>query len=153
MIQTLNYIAGLTDGEGSIVISKRNIKDKNNKIIRKSYEIRFTLAMNDKHGLLKVQEIFGGNINIGHKKINKQTGDEYCPAYVLSYSSREKVKLILETLLPYLQVKKEQAINALGFLEFIESNKYSKKFMKNGLLNNYYIKAKTLKQKNWLINK
>lgn len=153
MIQTLNYIAGLTDGEGSIVISKRNIKNEKNKIVRKNYEITLSIAMNDKQGLLKVQEIFGGNINIGSKKINKQTGNEYCPAYVLRYASKEKVKLILETILPYLQVKKEQAVNAIDCINFIDNSQNLSKFRKNSILNNYYVRAKSLKQKNWFINK
>jgi hypothetical protein len=147
--EKLIYCAGLTDGEGSLILSKTV---KNNK---KSYRPSIKISMNDIHGLLVFQSLFGGNINIGTKKVNSLTRKEYSPAYVLSYASESKVKQILEELYPYLQVKKEQSEIVHLFVlykEAIRENKISK-FSGAGILNNLYIKCKKLKSKNWIIKK
>ena len=141
------YCAGLIDGEGSLFIQKQI---KNN---RRSYRATVKIAMNDIQGLLIFQSLYGGNINIGTKKIDLKTKKVYSPAYVLSYGSEEKVRRIILDLHHYLQVKQEQALLINSFLLYkmvIRENKISK-FTGAGIMNNLYIKCKKLKSKNWII--
>lgn len=143
------YCAGLVDGEGSLFLTK-NVKNN-----RKNFRATIKVSMNDIHGLLIFQSLYGGNINIGTKKINLETKKVYSPAYVLSYGAESKVKQIIEDLYPYLQVKKEQASLVHLFLLHkvgIRENKISK-FVGGGIMNNLYIKCKKLKSKNWIIKK
>ncbi len=142
-----SYISGILDGEGSFYIQKSIRKNK-----KLEYRATIKIGINDKIGLKILQEIFGGIIHIGTAKINKETGESYSPPWVLSYSSTDKVKEIIEKLLPYLQIKKDQGELLLEFIEFKKQSAGLSRFRRNGILNNYYIKCKKLKQKNWIIN-
>ena len=146
--EKLSYISGVFDGEGSLFLSKR-VKNK-----RKSWTANISVSMNDIHSLEIIKEVFGGNIRIGHKKIKDiQTKETYCPAYVISYGAEDKVKEIILLLLPYLQVKKEQAVLLLEFLRYKHWKRNGRitPFSAAAQLNNLYIKCKKLKSKNWII--
>lgn len=147
--EKLIYISGLFDGESSFFISK---SIKNNK---KQYRARISIGINDEIGLIPVKEVFGGKIRIGNIKINTETGAEYSPAYVLSYSAESKVREICEKLMPFLRIKKEQAKLLLEFLNYKDFNRKNKlsSFLLAGKFNNLYIKCKKLKSKNWIIKK
>lgn len=155
--EKLAYCAALIDGEGSLVLTKRAANGKSR---HKRFDVEVKIAMNDNHGLLIFHEMFGGKISVGSKKINLKTGEEYCPAYVLRYSRIEKVRLICKSLMPYLQVKKEQAENILDFCDLKAAWNVQKalntgsldKFSYHGLMNNLFVRNKKLKQKNWIFD-
>jgi len=151
--EKLAYCASVIDCEGSTYISKSLKKNK-----KYAWRAGIGISMNDRHSLELFQSIFGGNIRIGHKKIDVNTKKEYVPAYVLSFTSAADVSNILISLLPYLQVKIEQANLLLNFLakkeeyRLIHKNlhKGAKKKSYGGIFNNFYIKCKSLKKKNWI---
>lgn len=147
--EKLCYIAGVCDGESSLYISKTKKNNKN------QYRACISIAMNDVFSLRVIQDMWGGNINVGTKKVDLETKKVYSPAYVLSYGSESKVKQIIKDLYPYLQVKKEQAQLIYMFLLHKEDVRIGKvsKFVGGGIMNNLYIKCKKLKSKNWIIKK
>jgi hypothetical protein len=147
--EKLSYISGILDGEGYFGLSKSSRKNKT------EYRARIAIGINDKIGLIPIQEVFGGKIRVGTIKINHATKQEYSPAYILSFSSESKVREICESLLPYLRIKKEQAKVLLEFLQYkgFKRNNEVSPFFVAGKFNNLYIKCKKLKSKNWIIKK
>ena len=148
----LNYISGILDGEGSLVISKS--RNKKTKIMQ--YKPSIAISMNDKQGIEFIQNIFGGNIRIGKRKIHVETGDAYSPAIIIEYAAEEKIQEILTSVLPYIKVKKEQAMTLLDFINIKQVYRNCgkefniSKFDINGQYNNYYRRMKSLKSKNWI---
>ncbi len=153
LTEELAYCASVIDCEGSLYISKSRRKNK-----RYAYRGILSIAMNDKHGLELFQKVFGGKIRIGHKKINLETEKEYVPAYVLSFGAEGHVRTILKTLLPFFQVKVEQAELLIRFLDKQEEarlinkniHKGARRKPYGGIFNNFYIRCKNLKKKNWI---
>lgn len=140
-----NYMAGIADGESSMYVSRHV---KNNK---KEYRCHFAVAMNDRHSLEVFQKYYGGNIRVGHKRLSLDSkNQEYARAYVLSYSSIGKVKEIIWDLLPYLRVKKEQALVILDFISLKENEHDFNPLFVGGQKHNFYKKLKALKKKNWV---
>lgn len=139
----LSYCAGIVDGEGSIYLGKSKSK------IRPGLSI----SMNDKHSLELFKELFGGKIRIGNKRIKLDSkNNTYARAYIISFGSYSKIKEILTYLLPFLRVKKEQALTMLDFIELNENKKGLTPLFVGGQKNNYYKKLKALKKKNWNYN-
>ena len=101
------YLAGLLDGEGCIMISKT--KRKGNK----NYEFWLRVFVSNSHlqGLQEVQKCFGGLIN-EVKPDSKRFSQNRCWRVWWNGKSGET---LLQLLLPYLVIKKEQAIVALEF--------------------------------------
>lgn len=146
-LQKLAYCAGLLDGEGSIYLSKSS-KSKS-----KQYKPGLSISMNDVAGLKVFQSIFGGNIRVGNKRIKLNSKkEEFARAYILSYGAKNDIKKILESLLEFLHVKQEQAITMLDYIYYLDifADLKTDKFRANGIKNNYYIKLKTQKSKNWI---
>lgn len=104
------YLAGLLDGEGSIIvykqIAKRGVGKRN-----RSFQ-GFTLGCNVRiHNtnldlLNNINQIFLGKLYCSSKK-NK--------TYVWQINDKEKIVFFLQELLPYLIVKKDRAIKAIEF--------------------------------------
>lgn len=147
--EKLSYISGILDGEGYFGLSKSSRKNKT------EYRARIAIGINDKTGLIPIQEVFGGKIRVGTVKVNHTTKQEYSPAYILSFASESKVREICEALLPYLRIKKEQAKVLIDFLDYkdFKRKKQVSSFLVGGKFNNLYIKCKKLKSKNWIIKK
>jgi len=100
----LAYAAGIIDGEGSITISRIKRPETRGGYI---YLMEVKVGMTDTivpHWLL---DKFGGNLRLYIKSQGK-------PQFVWTVSSK-KAKSVLETLLPYLKLKNEQAQTAIGF--------------------------------------
>ena len=98
------YIAGLIDGEGYIGIKKGTIrKDCTNP----SYHARIQIRMVDEPAIKFVSDMVGGNYY--KEKPNAQNGR---PLYCYQASDKAAAA-ILETILPYLKVKKQSAETVL----------------------------------------
>lgn len=153
--EDLAYMAGILDGEGSLFISKTK-KDKDD--VRVRYQAGIKIGMNDSAALLVFQKYFGGNINIGSKKVKVADGSEYTRAYILQYSSESKIIEILSLLTPFLKVKKEQSEILTSFIISKKLFNMSLSLMGNksakglyyGRLNNFYLKSRAAKKRNWL---
>lgn len=104
------YLAGFFDGEGCILIYKNYFKYKNY-LPRPSYLVSIELVQKfDVRPLRLFQKTFGGILRVKtHKNVSIHS--------VLSLYSKDEVKKCLETLLPFLVIKKIQARLALKFFE------------------------------------
>lgn len=141
-----SYVGCLIDSEGSVTISKHRRKDSG----KLEYKGRLTIGMNDPHAIKFMQKLFGGKVRIGKKKIHALTGEEYAPAYIIEYSSFDKLLFILTNVKPYSKVKAEQIQTLCDFLFEKAALDGAPKFRKNGIFNNYYVRLKSLKHKYWV---
>ena len=106
------YIAGVFDGEGSILIGK--YPNKGNREL--GYRGYMHIVNTYVPLLEQIQSVYGGKI-----AFQKQHGVMTRPCYSLTFSTNE-IRHVLPKLLPYLLVKKEQAEVLLAFLERQASN-------------------------------
>jgi hypothetical protein len=95
------YVAGLVDGEASFCITK-HVSPRKGRWLQPCLDI----SNNDENCLEYLREMYGGTINT----INNR-------AHHLRFTHPRFIKKILEDLLPYLIVKKEQAKVMLSFCE------------------------------------
>ena len=102
----LAYLAGILDGEGSIQIRKR--KDKGMRL-GFCYQLVVNIANTNEWLVRWIHLNFGGLL---YK--NRIPAAHYKQVYQWSVSSN-KAKFVLESLLPYLKIKKPQAEIALQF--------------------------------------
>lgn len=101
------YIAGLVDGEGCL-----NMYKLKSKSCRQGWTFagRMSISNCDLEALMEIQQETGiGNIQKKTKQVGRRDG------YNLVYSPRE-LRVLLPMLLPYLKIKKRQAILLLKFL-------------------------------------
>jgi hypothetical protein len=103
--QWIIYAAGFFDGEGciSIVFHKK-----------KHYSLELAVSQADPNPLWAMQSLFGGRIVKHGQSVNR-------PVYYWKASSRQSMEAIKE-MLPFLVVKREQAIIALQFRETITTD-------------------------------
>ena len=110
---TYQYLAGLIDGEGCLMISKAT------RIAEAKRGIKFCPVMSVANNYLPLMEKimlqFGGKIRNQGKPIQK--------VYNIYFSSNE-IRELLPKLLPYLIVKKSQAEILLSYLEKMQQNGY-----------------------------
>lgn len=97
----LEYLAGFFDGEGSIGIYRY-------------LEPTVQLGLTNEEMLRNLQNQWGGSVTKYKCKTNRK------PAWGWSLYSKAQIKPFLEAILPYLILKKQEA---LVMLEFIESYK------------------------------
>lgn len=105
------YVAGFFDGEGCFYLGTQ--KGRNGKNYPKA-QILLSQSGSDGLAILqKIQERFGGNLYThlvaGQHKATKD-------AYKLWWN-KEEGKLLIHALLPYLIIKKQQALDVLKYLE------------------------------------
>lgn len=98
---TLEYIAGLFDGEGSVTLTKRTARDTN--------FIALTLCNTHREVINDIQEMFGKG------SIHKSPGVNM-PVYNW-YVSHASASYCGQLLLPYLRIKKEEVRLALEWAE------------------------------------
>lgn len=105
-MEDIIYFAGFFDGEGSVFINSNGIDGNGNQ----RYVLRCTLSQNNRDVLLDMQSIWGGSVtNKAHRgPLSKKDG------YTWSCSVK-KAKSFLTDVLPYLRVKKEEAVLALSW--------------------------------------
>lgn len=109
------YMAGLFDGEGCIVIAE---EVRHSKVI--SYRLQIALGNQDEPVIFWLKAKFGGRVGL-NKRPDKM---RYWVA-----SSRE-AGAILKQIVPFLQIKKQQCLLALSFLEIGRGNHRAKLKMK-----------------------
>lgn len=131
--ENLAYIAGLFDGEGTLVIGKYP------RISQKNLAYRAYMAIANTHvpTLQKIKSLIGG-------KIVEQGIGKSC--YSLTLSTNE-IRNILSELLPYLSIKKEQAEVMLKFLDNQASHNFGLLSQEDlSFYENCYQKIKSLKK-------
>lgn len=134
--EQLAYIAGLFDGEGTLVIGKYSAKSQKNL----AYRGFMALANTHVPTLVYVKSLIGG-------KIVEQGIGKKC--YSLSLSANQ-IRAVLPEILPYLSIKKEQAKVMLKFFERQASLNFG--LLSDGDILFYescYQKAKDLKLKRY----
>lgn len=99
----LNYWAGFIDGEGSICIVRYSPHIVANGKIYYCYQLVVSISNNCKFILKEIQNAFGGSLVPMYQR-----------CWILSLNSYDAIEL-LEVLLPFLQVKKEQAKLGIEF--------------------------------------
>lgn len=103
----LAYIAGVFDGEGSIVITTRGVGNRR----KLGLHLFVCLVNTDENVLRMVQASLGGNL---YKR--PRTGIGTKPVYTLQWSAASAAVMLSE-LYPFLRVKKGKAEVALRFQE------------------------------------
>lgn len=109
------YMAGIIDGEGSIIKANRS-KNYPNWIIK--------VSMTDRP-LIEWLHSFGGTVNPRPSK-NPRWQDQWC----WQMSRQIDVQLILTAVLPYLRIKRGKAVEALAFFE--EADPFTRKWNRGG---------------------
>lgn len=91
------WAAGIIEGEGTFGIAKDRTKF-------------VTVRMTDEDIILRLQEIFGGNVTGPY---SFSSSADHKPLYRWSVSQREKVVEVLEAILPYMGIRRSNKINEL----------------------------------------
>lgn len=103
----LAYIAGIVDGEGCVRINKTKAYKCQGKVTP-TYNARIQIRMTDEEAIRFIAQTLGGWY-YPEKKAAPHRKKLYC--YQASGKAAEN---ILRTILPYLRVKKEQALTVLA---------------------------------------
>lgn len=114
------YLAGMIDGEGCISMYRRKCNANKNGF---SYMPYLTIASSDMWFLEKLQQCFGGNIDISkHKAI---INDKYVckECHSLRFSPNE-IRELLPNIIPFLVLKKREGEILLEALEITKYNRY-----------------------------
>jgi len=102
----LAYTAGLIDGEGCIYISKGKPRGAR---LNSQYTLKVAVGMSVATAVKKIQHHFGG-------ALRERNNRQYKPIHRWELSSVEAERF-LRRILPYLIVKKEEAVLGLEFRE------------------------------------
>lgn len=116
----LSYIAGLFDGEGCVNIEKNKASDM---LSGFRYQLKTTIQIREAWILEELKNIFGGSLIY-----YKDSFEKHSPTGRWRLTDK-KAGLFLKIILPYLRLKKEQAIVGIEFRKSKESFKhgYAKK--------------------------
>lgn len=90
------YIAGIIDGEGSIILTRMHVKEHRRPCI--------TIASTDKELLLYAQSLIGGTI-INKKNYNPE---KHKNSYTLNITTKKEVFPALRQISPFLRVNKKR---------------------------------------------
>lgn len=151
------YAAGLIDGEGCITISKKQtyFKRKSDGVIKNS-SISYTLFVNvttiDPIIPNYLYGLYGGSVNYVYRNRNN-TQDTYIRWVIASNKARDMLKDIV----PFLRLKKPQALLAIEFQQSLnrqmvrakQRNTYGNRFLTESDINyreKVFIKMKDLKR-------
>jgi hypothetical protein len=135
-IKDLAYIAGIIDGEGGFCVSK----------INNGYRSYICISNTDIKLMKYLQKNLKGSLRVQQRKIHHK------PVYRL-YLNPNAVRKIIDSLIPYLLVKKEQAILVKKVLNISASVKHrightgSSNIIQRPKLHNLYVKIKKLNQR------
>lgn len=105
--EKIAYGAGIIDGEGCILICK--LRSKNTQTLC-YHELRVAVGMTNCEVILWLKENFGGHINVWNKK-TKGVRKPVSRWTIVGIHARD----FLNLLLPYLIVKKQEALVAIEF--------------------------------------
>lgn len=116
--KNLNYMAGIVDGEGCIHVKK--YKDIRKRTVSPSYELSVSIS-NCRYELIDYfKYYFGGMVQ------TIKGNDKHNTSYRLYFFTWEAENFLKE-ILPYLFLKKEEAITALTFRKTYKQNVGSRK--------------------------
>lgn len=127
--EELAYTAGIIDGEGCIKIFKVLAEKINRNFDR--YTLNVQVDMVNKDIILWLHERYKGSIHF-HKKRNPKHNDSW-RWYLCSQQAASFLKLIL----PYLIVKKNNALNAIEFSEVKAKDPIKEYYFNNSSKLNY----------------
>lgn len=99
--EVLAYLAGIIDGEGCISLHER--KD------RRSCHGQIQVQMSNPQAVNLLRDLFGGNFGLWQRPNRPEHADQYKWA-----ATGKRAAVVCETLLPYLRVKKAQALNLIA---------------------------------------
>lgn len=116
MCVTFSYCAGVIDSDGYIGIKKntysmRIVKDST----QPTYSERVGVKQIEEQAVNLLYSLFGGTLRLEKRAKGK-------PLYMWQVTDRKAVAC-LETVLPFLRIKREQAFNALRLREIKEESK------------------------------
>jgi hypothetical protein len=110
---TPEYLAGFWDGEGCFYMGMQKAKHPDNKKLYPKAQVMLSQSGEDGLRLLEaVREQYGGTIYL-HLKPGQHKAKK--TAYKIWWNKEEAIKLI-NTLMPYLILKKTQAAEVLQYL-------------------------------------
>jgi hypothetical protein len=113
MIETdLAYAAGLFDGEGCISINR--VKPARNPNLKDGFQLRCSISITDEPIMDWFQELFGGYVMFRQRT----RAQDYWQWVVTSNNAYN----FLETMEPYLRLKKQQAQIGIEFTKFRKEN-------------------------------
>ena len=150
---TIQYLAGLFDGEGCISIACAKQGWKNSRSKSPAYELKLHIRMTDPRPIKIFRDYFQQFLNGGYSVRQEYEHPNHKPTYCYG-CSHSKAETIIKQLLPYLIVKKEQAELALEFQQYIRDSKcqgkvgFSRKPDPDYILakrHHYYLAMKNLK--------
>lgn len=115
------YFAGLFDGEGTICIQKddREIRGKYKKH-SPVYTVTLRIGMIDR----EIIQSFYTFMKVGYFDCEKKY-HQFRPMYRWSVRAKEQVKISLKKLMPFLRLKKPQALLAMRFYEEAPTQRYT----------------------------
>lgn len=96
------YLAGIFDGEGCVTVWREKSKNDKHYINPK-----IAIVMTNKKPIQMFSDIFGGNVST---QINKIPNRKVVYAYS---ATGKRAKLVLDKIIPYLKVKRQQAEHAV----------------------------------------
>lgn len=147
---TIEYLAGLFDGEGCISIIKSNPFYKTSTSKTYKYFLSLMVGMTDPRPIVAFKEFFNGRRTVIQEQPNSVRQRTMYRYQATSNVAEE----IIKKLLPYLICKKEQAILALEFRDYIRESSclgkvgFARKPVPKEILkkrHNFYLKMKELK--------
>ena len=113
--EELAYIAGLFDGEGTVMISRLNCK---NRQVKFQYQLRVSIANCNKEILEWVKSVFAGKIYWNNQAKVRNSNGKVKPCYRWAiYDNNAEV--FLRAIFPYLKLKRLQAETAFIFRKTI----------------------------------
>lgn len=138
-IANLGYMAGFVDGEGCLYISRTPWHG------RIQYQLRLTCSQLNPAPLYLFQKFFGGRVSYEDKK--RPTWRPIYKWEVRGSSAGKALRLFL----PYLIVKKDEALVALEFQDKVSSAKRGTPITEEVQQDRdvYYWGLKTLKKRSW----
>lgn len=108
------YLAGLFDGEGSVILTRRFKYDRN-RVKRKSFVVYVTISNTHKEVIDFVKNTFGGSVYSRERATTDKIRCNYrCWVWVASNLVAYKV---LKALYPSLIIKKEEAREILEYID------------------------------------
>jgi len=109
------YIAGLVDGEGSLMMYTR--MDSNGKYIQSNFELSITNT--HKRVLEEIHAFYGA----GKVSLRSKATPTHQAVYAYRITKKSAIRTIVNDILPFLRIKLPQAVLMLECLDIIKDSK------------------------------
>lgn len=119
--QIIGWLAGFIDGEGCLTISKQIRTNRPTDQFRPL----LTIANTFKPSLDIFHKRYGGTLRFNKEKRQSKSGVPWSDSWTW-YCPMSKLRTVIEELLPYFIVKREQAVIMLMFLDHLKTLKRPK---------------------------